>query len=184
MAFCTVGTQAHNRRAFAQVSDLLREQFLLQSELSDDRHASAPPLSPGPGAGEHPRGAAVYRASINITPVPPPRSDRRRDEEGAGGEEAALGTGRGDGDALRRLMAEVRALRSKVNMDAECSGTHFASFHHHSLSSNSFGGEWEKSELIFKVSLGFKHHFCIFISLIFEGEKSNVPLLRFRSVRA
>ncbi|XP_019750262.1 sperm-specific antigen 2 homolog isoform X3 [Hippocampus comes] len=93
-------------RAVEPVSDLLREQFLLQSELSDDRHAasSLPPLGPGPGAGGHPRGPAVYRASINITPVPPARPDRRRDEEG---EEEALGAGRGDGDALHQLIAEV-----------------------------------------------------------------------------
>ncbi|XP_051937514.1 protein ITPRID2 isoform X2 [Hippocampus zosterae] len=85
-------------RAVEPVSDLLREQFLLQSELSDDRHAasSGPPLGPGPGAG----GPAVYRASINITPVPPPRPDRRREEE-------APGAGRGHGDALRLLIAEV-----------------------------------------------------------------------------
>ncbi|XP_061697245.1 protein ITPRID2 isoform X2 [Syngnathoides biaculeatus] len=112
-------------RAMEPVSDLLREQFLLQSELNYDDHAasSAPssvssfrPRTPTPGVSGDPQKPAVYRAFINITPVPPPRTDRlqyQREEEelGAGEKDEALeeaGAERLCEDNLHHIITETR----------------------------------------------------------------------------
>ncbi|XP_077435358.1 uncharacterized protein itprid2 isoform X2 [Vanacampus margaritifer] len=78
-------------RAVQPLSDLLREQLLLQSELSYDAPAAA---SSPPDAG--PYRPAVYRASINITPAPPPRPRRRQDRDR---EQAQEGAGRREEEA-------------------------------------------------------------------------------------
>lgn len=64
----------------AQMSDLLREQFFLQSELAYASHApstdpstrSSSPVREGASGGKQRRG--VYRTSVNITPAAPPRA--------------------------------------------------------------------------------------------------------------
>ncbi|XP_061647559.1 protein ITPRID2 isoform X3 [Phyllopteryx taeniolatus] len=108
-----------------KVSDLLREQFLLQSELSYDDHAasstpssvpSSRPCSPTSGVGGSQQRPGVYRASITITPVPPPRPDRLRyqqeeEEEGAGDKDKALEEAVAAGlcrDNLHQLITEIR----------------------------------------------------------------------------
>ncbi|XP_023192662.1 sperm-specific antigen 2 [Xiphophorus maculatus] len=73
-------------RAMEPVSELLREQFFLQSELCYGGHgpSSVPSTrSPSPvrregDDGKQSRG--VYRASINITPVPPARLNTHTEE--------------------------------------------------------------------------------------------------------
>ncbi|XP_047456712.1 protein ITPRID2 isoform X2 [Mugil cephalus] len=79
-------------RAMEPVSDLLREQLLLQSELSYDGrdHSTAPssrsssPVRRGGGGrgddGEQRSQGGVYRASISITPAPPPRPNTHNEE--------------------------------------------------------------------------------------------------------
>uniref|UniRef100_A0A1A7WEA4 Sperm specific antigen 2 n=1 Tax=Iconisemion striatum TaxID=60296 RepID=A0A1A7WEA4_9TELE len=78
-------------RAMEPVSDLLREQFFLQSELGYDGHgpSSHPSTrSPSPVRGDDGRQTqGVYRASINITPAPPRRPNaptwqEEQEEEG------------------------------------------------------------------------------------------------------
>ncbi|XP_074550829.1 protein ITPRID2 isoform X2 [Halichoeres trimaculatus] len=108
-------------RAMEPVSDLLREQLYLQSELSYDGHApsthsSTRSSSPARG-GDHEQSQGVYKASINITPVLPRRPnaqgeeeeeeerlgeerERRGDEEGAAG---GLGV-----ESLQELIREIR----------------------------------------------------------------------------
>ncbi|XP_056244968.1 protein ITPRID2 isoform X1 [Seriola aureovittata] len=75
-------------RAMEPVSDLLREQLFLQSELSYDGNApstnpssrsSSPVRGRAGGEGEQRQG--VYKASINITPIPPPRPNTQTEEE-------------------------------------------------------------------------------------------------------
>ncbi|XP_069389820.1 protein ITPRID2 isoform X4 [Paralichthys olivaceus] len=114
-------------RAMEPVSDLLREQLFLQSELSYDGHTpttnpSSRSSSPGRGGRDHEQSQGVYRASINITPVLPPRPNTRAEEEeeeerkiggeggGGGGGEApeegaagAVGVGN-----LQQLIREIR----------------------------------------------------------------------------
>ncbi|XP_029314524.1 protein ITPRID2 isoform X2 [Cottoperca gobio] len=71
-------------RAMEPVSDLLREQLYLQSELSDDGHApSTNPSSrsSSPVRGHRRQKGGVYRATININPVLPPRSNTHTEEE-------------------------------------------------------------------------------------------------------
>ncbi|KAM7406744.1 hypothetical protein PAMA_002788 [Pampus argenteus] len=75
-------------RAMEPVSDLLREQLFLQSELGYDGHApstnpSSRSSSPVRGGGCEQR-QGPYRASINITPVPPPRPNPHTEEEEEG----------------------------------------------------------------------------------------------------
>ncbi|KAM6955484.1 protein ITPRID2 [Lycodopsis pacificus] len=104
-------------RAMEPVSDLLREQLLLQSELSYDGHSpstapSSRASSPAPGGGNGEQKGGLYRTSININPVPPPRPNTRTEEEGesdGGGvpeEQGALG-GIGVGN-LQQLIREIR----------------------------------------------------------------------------
>ncbi|XP_035030459.2 protein ITPRID2 isoform X2 [Hippoglossus stenolepis] len=112
-------------RAMEPVSDLLREQLFLQSELSYDGHTpttnpSSRSSSPGQGGRDQEQSQGVYRASINITPVLPPRPNTREEEEeeeegkiGGGGEgggeapeEGAAGTVRVEN--LQQLIREIR----------------------------------------------------------------------------
>lgn len=108
-----------------QVSDLLREQFSLQSELSYDGNtpstnvstrSSTPILRVRRDSGSR---QGVYRASINITPVPPPRGNTHVQEEevqmneegserGGKAPEEGLTGGRGvTNDSLQQLIREV-----------------------------------------------------------------------------
>lgn len=98
-----------------QVSDLLREQLFLQSELSyEDQATSTEPStrSSSPVQG----GGGVYRASINITPAPPPRpnthTEEEEDEGGRVGEEVPeeeTGAGEVRVENLQELIREVTA---------------------------------------------------------------------------
>ncbi len=89
---------------FVQVSDLLREQLFLQSELNYDGHTpstnpssrSSSPMR-GEGGGDRDQARGVYRASINITPAPPPRPNTHNEEEEEEEEERDRGGGRGGG---------------------------------------------------------------------------------------
>ncbi|XP_034069426.1 protein ITPRID2 isoform X3 [Gymnodraco acuticeps] len=113
-------------RAMEPLSDLLREQLYLQSELSDDGHApSSGPSSrsSSPVRGGSRQKGGVYRATININPVPPPRSithteekeeeeelDEHEPDRGRGGgvpeEEGAAGGARVGN--LQQLIKEIR----------------------------------------------------------------------------
>lgn len=107
------------------MSDLLREQYLLQSELG--YNAASP--SPGPSSrssspvrefGEAGDGKQKqYRASINLTPMPPPRPnastgreevDQGRDNEGVEEEAASKQEGAAEplkGENFQQLIREV-----------------------------------------------------------------------------
>ncbi|XP_076603276.1 protein ITPRID2 isoform X2 [Chaetodon auriga] len=83
-------------RAMEPVSDLLREQLTLQSEISYSGHApstnpssrsSSPVRGEGGDRGDREQRQGVYRASINITPAPPPRPNTHTEEEGEEEEE-------------------------------------------------------------------------------------------------
>uniref|UniRef100_A0A3Q3XNE9 Sperm-specific antigen 2 C-terminal domain-containing protein n=1 Tax=Mola mola TaxID=94237 RepID=A0A3Q3XNE9_MOLML len=71
----------------AQVSDLLREQFFLQSEITYDGRASSSRRSSCSSSlvreegGDGEQRPSMYRASINITPTPPPRPKIHTEEE-------------------------------------------------------------------------------------------------------
>ncbi|XP_019131127.2 protein ITPRID2 isoform X2 [Larimichthys crocea] len=116
-------------RAMEPVSDLLREQLLLQSEISYSGHApstnpSSRSSSPVRG-GDREQSGGVYRTSINITPIPPRRpnthaeeeereeEEQERDDGGGGGgggipeEEGASGGVRVEN--LQQLIREIRA---------------------------------------------------------------------------
>lgn len=103
-------------RAMEPVSDLLREQLLLQSELryhsnpgSSASSCCSSPIrrTPTPGAG-------LYRASISITPVPPPRpgeSPQPRPPEDTPTEPTAPPTettATPPVDSLQQLIREIR----------------------------------------------------------------------------
>ncbi|CAB1431558.1 unnamed protein product [Pleuronectes platessa] len=110
-------------RAMDPVSDLLREQLYLQSELNYGGHTpttnpSSRSSSPGRGGRDQEQSQGVYRASINITPVLPPRPNTREAEEEEG---KIAGGGEGVGDApedgaagavrvenLQQLIREIR----------------------------------------------------------------------------
>ncbi|XP_034550204.1 protein ITPRID2 isoform X2 [Notolabrus celidotus] len=93
-------------RAMEPVSDLLREQLYLQSELSYDGHTpSTHPStrSSSPGRGDHEQSQGVYKASISINPVLPPRPNAHAEEDEEEDEEQEtnrLGEG-GGGDGGR-----------------------------------------------------------------------------------
>ncbi|KAM8855752.1 protein ITPRID2 isoform 1-T4 [Spinachia spinachia] len=97
-------------RAMEPVSDLLREQLLLQSELSYSGHtASTAPSSrtssPLPIGRDGEQKGCVYRASININPVPPPRPNTLSEEEEREEEESDRGK-RDTGESHRGGAAE------------------------------------------------------------------------------
>ncbi|XP_028248910.1 protein ITPRID2 isoform X2 [Parambassis ranga] len=131
-------------RAMEPMSDLLREQLFLQSELSYGGHtpstnpssrASSPVRGRGGGGGgdgEHKQG--VYRASININPVPPPRpvtlteeeeeeddeeEEGQRDSGGAAAEEEVEKARGGEAPAVEGLKVDnlqqlIREIRESV----------------------------------------------------------------------
>ncbi|GAA6219663.1 sperm-specific antigen 2 [Lates japonicus] len=130
-------------RAMEPVSDLLREQLFLQSELSYDAHApstnpssrSSSPVRGGRGGGggggeEGEQRQSVYRASISITPVPPPRphthtAEEEEKEEGerdggrrgsgdAGGERSGEGGAAGGVTVEKNLQQLIREIRESV----------------------------------------------------------------------
>lgn len=80
-----------------QVSDLLREQLFLQSEITYGVHTpssrrssrSSSPVRGDERDGEQRRG--MYRASINITPALPPRPKTHTEEEEEKGEKDERG---------------------------------------------------------------------------------------------
>lgn len=104
------------------MSDLLREQLLLQSAITNGGHShttntssrSSSPVQRGAEASEQKQG--TYRASINITPVHPPRAntqtegeDEQRERAGGGGEKPQV-EGAADGagiDNLQDLLRQV-----------------------------------------------------------------------------
>ncbi|XP_058473136.1 protein ITPRID2 isoform X2 [Solea solea] len=111
-------------RAMEPMSDLLREQDFLQSELSYDGHTPSTTISsrlssPVLGGGrDGEQGQGVYRASINITPVPPPRAithtqqeevekmEGGREEEGKAPKDRP--TGGVGSENLQQLIREIR----------------------------------------------------------------------------
>ncbi|XP_041806269.1 protein ITPRID2 isoform X2 [Chelmon rostratus] len=122
-------------RAMEPVSDLLREQLILQSEISYSGHApstnpSSRSSSPVRGEGGDPeQRQGVYRASINITPAPPPRPNTHTEEEGEeeereGGREGGRGGGGGGeipeeegatgGIRVENLQQLIREIRESV----------------------------------------------------------------------
>lgn len=107
-------------QAMEPVSDLLREQLLLQSELSYEVHT--PSTEPSTRASSPCRAeGGVYRASINITPAAPPRPNAHTveaEEEGRdcgeGGE--AVPEERGAAGEVRKenLQELIREIRESV----------------------------------------------------------------------
>ncbi|XP_044072057.1 protein ITPRID2 isoform X2 [Siniperca chuatsi] len=117
-------------RAMEPVSDLLREQLFLQSELSYDSHA--PSTDPSSRSSSPVRGGdceqrrGVYRASINITPVLPTRPNAHTEEEeegeegerdgggGGGAEEVPEEEGAAGGIRVENLQQLIREIRESV----------------------------------------------------------------------
>ena len=98
-----------------QVSDLLREQFILQSEISYDGRASSSRRSSlsssmvreEGGDGEH--RPSTFRASINITPAPPPRPKMHTEEE----EEEEEGEKDGEGVKIPEVEGAVGNIKGE-----------------------------------------------------------------------
>ncbi|XP_077473025.1 protein ITPRID2 isoform X4 [Stigmatopora argus] len=84
-------------RATEPVSELLREQRLLRSELSDPDEIAGAPSRP-----------AVYRATVNINPAPPPRRAGPKGEEQQEAAVEAVSESESAADHLQRLIAEIR----------------------------------------------------------------------------
>ncbi|XP_077584343.1 protein ITPRID2 isoform X2 [Stigmatopora nigra] len=83
-------------RATEPVSELLREQRLLRSEMNQSERMAGAPNRP-----------AVYRATVNITPAAPPRRGGPKGQEEE--EEAAVeAEPESAADHLQRLIAEIR----------------------------------------------------------------------------
>ncbi|CAK6977838.1 protein ITPRID2 [Scomber scombrus] len=125
-------------RAMEPVSDLLREQLFLQSELNYDGRApstnpssrSSRSSSPVRGGGEScEQRQSVFRASINITPAPPPRpnthsgeeeeeeeEERGRDSGGGGGGRGGVPEEEGAAGGIRveNLQQLIREIRESV----------------------------------------------------------------------
>ncbi|XP_073329471.1 protein ITPRID2 [Pagrus major] len=119
-------------RAMEPVSDLLREQHFLQSEISYDGHApSTNPSSRSSSPVQVERGdreqiGGMYRASINITPAPPPRPNTHTEEEveeeeeegegdrGGGGREIPDVEGAAGGVRVDNLQQLIREIRESV----------------------------------------------------------------------
>ncbi|XP_076024199.1 protein ITPRID2 isoform X2 [Genypterus blacodes] len=112
-------------RAMEPMSDLLREQLLLQSELCYDGHTpstgpSSRSSSPVRGGGEQKGG--VFSASVNIIPAPAPRPNTHTEEEEAEeggeaeGEERAANQG-GGGVRLDSMQQFIREIRESVTQE-------------------------------------------------------------------
>lgn len=104
------------------MSDLLREQLFLQSELNYDRHApstnpSTQSSSPVRGVrGDEEQRQSVYKASINITPALPLRPNAHTEVAEEEGEKDTEG-GEQEGDAGGELQEERRGAEG-VRMDS------------------------------------------------------------------
>lgn len=108
-----------------QVSDLLREQLFLQSELNyDGRTPSTNPSSRssrssspvrGRGAGSCEQRQSVYRASINITPAPPPRPNTQSGQEEE--EEELEERGKDSGGRGRGEVPEEEGAAGEIRVD-------------------------------------------------------------------
>lgn len=117
--------RAHNFAALShsttsvQVSDLLREQFYLQSEISYGSHASStrhtsrsPSPAPGEGQDREER-LGTYRATISITPATPPRpntEEKQQESDGSADKTSAVGgpAGAGEQENLQQLIKQVK----------------------------------------------------------------------------
>ncbi|TWW81140.1 Sperm-specific antigen 2 [Takifugu flavidus] len=112
-------TTASALRAMEPVSDLLREQFYLQSEISygsrasSTRHTSRSP-SPVPGEGQdREERLGTYRASVSITPAAPPRpnpEEKQPERDGGGVNTPAVGgsAGAGEQENLQQLIKQIK----------------------------------------------------------------------------
>ena len=116
-----------------QVSDLLSEQLYLQSELSydslnpstDPSTRSSSPLrgGGGGGGGDSEQKQGLYRTSVDITPVPPPRPNThtKKEEgvkEGDKEEERQRYSESGErGEGGRREIPEEKGAAGGVGLD-------------------------------------------------------------------
>lgn len=108
-----------NSTMSVQVSDLLREQFFLQSEISYGSHTSStrhtsrsPSPIPEEGQGREER-PGTYRASINLTPAAPPRPNteekpQERDGSRLKTPEVGGSVGAGEQENLQQLINQVK----------------------------------------------------------------------------
>lgn len=116
--------RANNVAAFSnsttsvQVSDLLREQFYLQSEISYGSHASTRHTSRSPSpvpeeSQDREERLGTYRASISITPATPPRpntEEKQQERDGSGVKTPAVGgsAAAGEQENLQQLIKQVK----------------------------------------------------------------------------